>query len=132
MPNFGARSLQELSTCDDRLQKLFKEVIKNFDCSIICGQRGQKEQDEAFRTGKSKLKFPNSKHNGSPSLAVDVVPCVNGKIDWNNTKLFHYFAGYVMGVASQMGINLRWGGDFNRDKNLSNDTFLDAPHFELD
>jgi peptidoglycan L-alanyl-D-glutamate endopeptidase CwlK len=42
-----------------------------------------------------------------------------------------YFAGFVKGVASQMGIPIRWGGDWNSDNNLKDNKFDDLPHFEL-
>ena len=36
-------------------------------------------------------------------------------IDWDDRDRFHYFGGYVLGVAKQMGLNIRWGGDWNQD-----------------
>lgn len=128
MPEFSAKSLNELASCHPNLQKLFDEVIKRYDCTIIQGHRSPEEQAELFRQGKSKLKAGASKHNNMPSLAVDVAPC---PIDWNDKIKFYHFAGFVLGVASQMGIKLRWGGDWNSDNNLNNQTFFDLPHFEL-
>lgn len=74
MPRFSTRSRSRLHTCDERLVKLFNEVVKHFDCTIIEGHRGKEKQNEAYRKGNSKLKFPNGKHNKSPSIAVDVAP----------------------------------------------------------
>lgn len=128
MAQFSEKSLKELATCDEKLQKLFSEVIKHYDCTVICGFRGEADQNEAFRTGKSKLKFPDSKHNISPAKAVDVVPF---PVDWGNTAKFLHFAGFVLGVAEVMNIKIRWGGDFNQDLNFKNDAFIDMPHFEL-
>lgn len=128
MPTFSPSSEEKLNSCDPLLQSLFREVIKGYDCTIICGTRGEKEQNEAFENGYSKLKFPNSKHNHSPSLAVDVLPY---PIDWNDTKKHYHFAGYVKAVANRLNIKIRWGGDFNMDQNLSNDSFVDVPHYEL-
>ena len=128
MPKFGKRSKAKLETCHPDLQRLFNEVIKHFDCSILQGERGEEEQNEYYRTGKSKLKFPQSKHNSSPSLAVDVAPY---PIDWNDKHRFYYFAGFVKGIAASMGITLRWGGDWDGDNDLNDQTFFDLPHFEL-
>lgn len=128
MAKFSQSSQERLLTCHPDLQRLFSEVIKHYDCTILCGKRGEKEQNEALERGLSKLKYPLSKHNKSPSLAVDAVPY---PIDWQDGKRFLHFAGFVLGVASQLGIKIRWGGDFNRDLNFSNDSFVDAPHFEL-
>ena len=128
MPNFGTRSQNNLSEAHPDLQKVFNEVIKHFDCAVIEGHRGQEEQDKAFHSGKSKLKFPESKHNQSPSLAVDVVPW---PVDWNDEKRFYYFAGFVKGIAAELGIELRWGGDWDSDTEVDDQTFNDLPHFEL-
>lgn len=128
MPSFSKKSLEELSSCDERLQKIFNEVVKYYDCTIICGYRDKEAQDKAFHDGKSKLVYPKSKHNMRPSLAVDVVPF---PINWSDKSRFFHFAGFVLGVACYLNIPLRWGGDFNNDKNFSNDTFIDMPHFEL-
>jgi peptidoglycan LD-endopeptidase CwlK len=132
MASFSKTSMDRLNTCDPRLIELFTEVVKHYDCSVICGVRSKEEQDEAFRTKKSKVQWPDSKHNvKSPeqkSHAADVVPC---PIDWNNKDAFYHFAGFVLGVAAQKGIKIRWGGDWDGDKNLKNQTFFDLPHFEL-
>ena len=36
--------------------------------------RTKTEQDELFAKGKTKLKYPESKHNRDPSLAIDIAP----------------------------------------------------------
>lgn len=128
MPHFGEASLTKLATCDERLQRLFHEVIRHFDIRIIQGHRGQLEQDGYFDEGKSKLRWPLSKHNQRPSLAVDVAPY---PIDWENTNRFFYLAGLVEGTAEMMGIPIRWGGDWDSDKDFSDQRFNDLPHFEI-
>tara|TARA_R110000787_G_scaffold44344_1_gene108873 strand:+ start:447 stop:842 length:396 start_codon:yes stop_codon:yes gene_type:complete len=128
MPKFGSRSKSRLKTCDTRLQDLFNEVIKHFDCSVIQGHRGKEDQNKAFKEGKSKLKYPNGNHNKSPSKAVDVAPY---PINWNDRERFTYFAGYVVGIASQMGLKIRWGGDWDMDTEVKDNNFDDLPHFEL-
>ncbi len=128
MPKFSARSTDRLETCDQRLVAVFNEVVKHFDCTILEGWRSEEDQNEAFRTGKSKLKYPEGKHNKQPSFAVDVAPY---PVDWENLDRFRYFAGFVMGIASQMGTPLRWGGDWDGDTELRDQRFVDLPHFEL-
>jgi len=68
------------------------------------------------------------KHGATPSRAVDVVPY---PIDWNDTKRFHVMAGLVLGIASEMGIELAWGGDWNRNWVYTDQRFHDLPHYEL-
>jgi len=131
MPKFSNRSKERLETCDERLQKVFNEVIKHFDCTILEGHRSNERQEELYRQGKSKIK-KGGKHNSLPSKAVDVAPFVKGKgIPWDDSKYFYYFGGYVLGVAQSMGIKLRHGYDWNMNFNLDDQSFFDGPHFEL-
>ena len=128
MPRFGSRSKSRLSTCDDRLQDLFKQVVKGFDCTVIEGHRGKEKQNAAYAKGNSKLKYPKGKHNKMPSIAVDVAPY---PVDWSDRDRFHYFGGYVLGIAKQMGLNIRWGGDWDMDTQTKDNIFDDLVHFEI-
>jgi peptidoglycan L-alanyl-D-glutamate endopeptidase CwlK len=128
MPAFSAISRDRLDTCDHRLQVLFEEVVREYDCAVLVGHRGEAEQSAAFESGKSKLRWPESKHNSDPSLAVDVAP---HPISWTNTKRFYHFAGYVKGLADLLDIPIRWGGDWDGDEDLDDQNFNDLVHFEL-
>lgn len=134
MSKFSDRSKERLATCHPDLQTIFNEVIKRTDCSVLCGERTEDEQNAAFRDGLSQLKFPESRHNTSPSMAVDVVPY---PIDWKDRSRFCHFAGFVLGTAEMLKIvgkishDLRWGGDWDRDNDLKDNIFNDFPHFEL-
>ena len=109
--------------------RLFSVVVKRFDCSVLCGYRARAEQNDLYRRGRSRLKYPNSRHNHKPSLAVDVAPY---PLDWSDRERFCLFAGYVLGAADRMGIPIRWGGDWDKNTLLSDNRFDDLPHFELD
>ena len=128
MPKFGKTSRKRLDTCEKDIQLLFQEVVRDFDCTIVCGHRGEKAQNEAYKRGNSKVKYPKGRHNADPSRAVDVAPY---PIDWTDRERFTYFAGFVKGVASQMGIDLIWGGDWDGDTDLNDNNFDDLVHFEL-
>lgn len=129
MPRFSRRSQEALATAHPDLQRLFEEVIKHFDCIVLEGHRDKEKQERMVREGKSTLHYPESEHNKEPSLAVDVAPY---PIDWEDRERFYYFAGFVQGVASQMGIPIRWGGDWDRDTEVHDQSFFDLPHFELE
>jgi peptidoglycan L-alanyl-D-glutamate endopeptidase CwlK len=122
----GAVSGGRLATCHPDLRRFVDAVAEGIDAgelatagvrdvTVLCGHRGKAEQDKAFADGASKLRWPNSKHNQTPSLAVDLAPY---PIDWNNVAAFDVLRGYALGVAARLGIKLRvisW----------------DRPHFEL-
>jgi hypothetical protein len=128
MPKYSKQSAGRLSTCDPRLQDVFNEVIKHFDCSVLQGHRGQIEQNECVRRGTSKTPWPKSKHNSIPSKAADVAPY---PIDWSDRERFAHFAGFVLGIAVLKGVKLRWGGDWNQDRKTKDERFFDAVHFEI-
>jgi len=128
VPHFGKSSKKRLSTCNSKLQEIFNEVIKHVDCSVLEGHREKDRQNKLFKEGKTKVKYPNGRHNRQPSSAVDVTPY---PVDWKDRERQTLFAGFVIGVASQMGINLRWGGDWDQDFQVVDNRFDDFPHFEL-
>lgn len=120
---FGKKSLDRLRTCHDDLQLLCHAVLEDLDISVLCGHRTEAEQNEAFRTKKSQLRFPDSMHNKVPSLAVDIAPVSkSGNIDWNDIKAFENMCRVVEQKAEKMGIDVRLGRDFS---------FRDYPHVEL-
>lgn len=128
MPIFSKASAEKLATCHPKLQTVMNEVIKYEDFVVIEGHRGQEAQDKAYRDGKSKLKWPQGKHNSLPSLAVDIAPY---PLDWNDTPGFHRLAQVVLETAESMGIKIRRGGDWNENGSSKDERFLDLVHFEL-
>jgi peptidoglycan L-alanyl-D-glutamate endopeptidase CwlK len=140
MYKFSDSSKKKLNECHKDLITLFNEIIKHRDCTIVCGYRNESEQNEAYDKRFTTFRFPNSKHNVSPSLAVDVVPYLRGKAIFGETQKekeqMIYFAGFVMGVAERLfesgyiSHKIRWGGDWDRDLRFD-ETFIDYPHFEL-
>jgi len=128
MPHFSEKSLTLLATCDERLQRIMMELIRQYDVKIIQGFRSQMEQDEAFKDGSSNKRWPMSKHNQHPSMAVDVVPY---PIDWEDRERFFYMAGLIMAIANFMGVKIRFGGNWDMDGDFCDNRFDDLVHFEL-
>ena len=130
MPKFGKRSKERLRGVDSRIVNVLNEVVKYYDITVIEGLRSQERQDELMAQGKSKTKF--GKH--VQGKAVDIAPY---PIDWKARDDFHLLGGFVLGVASQMGINIRWGGDWSSSslyegqRTTKDNNFDDLVHFEL-
>lgn len=128
MYRFGSSSKANLSTCHPKLQEILNEAIKHVDFSVICGHRNKEDQQKAYNEGNSKVQWPNSKHNGIPSRAVDIVPY---PVDWDNLKRFAHLGGLIRGIAAEKGIKLRFGFDWDVDGDITDHTFMDWPHIEL-
>lgn len=128
MPKYSKQSIKKLETCCVKIQELMNVVIVYFDCSIICGFRNEDDQEKAFDDKKSKLHWPNSKHNNQPSMAVDVWPypvprLLNGEINdysdrWKEQMWF------IKVTAVSKDIKIICGGEFKGN-------FKDYPHFEI-
>jgi len=127
MAKFSEISKFNLATCHNDIQRVLYKVIEDFDFSVLCGYRGKAAQREAFLSGRSKVDWPDSRHNATPSLAVDIAPW---PIDWSNEDRFIYLAGFVMSNAKSMGVDLVWGGDWSGNM-MINSGFRDLGHFEL-
>lgn len=130
---FSSRSTERLETCHPDLVLLMNEALADPECpsdmSILCGYRGEEEQNAAFESGASQLRYPQSRHNRSPSLAVDMAPYVGG-ITWD-WDYYNPLAAHIKKVWARLSENgqlsgdyrLQWGGDWT--------SFQDGPHWEL-
>jgi peptidoglycan L-alanyl-D-glutamate endopeptidase CwlK len=110
---------ERLETCHPDLQIIVNELLQTIDVSVLCGERNEEDQNKAFESGNSKLKYPASKHNKSPSLAVDIAPY---PIDWNDIDRFNVMLDKVQEIADKHSIKIRLGRTFK---------FKDYPHVEL-
>lgn len=140
---FSLHSQAQLAKAHPSLIKICYQLIKLHDFKVNETYRDAKAQEAAFKIGATKLHFPHGKHNQLPSIAMDLFPFVGGlfigfpdKADSKEIYLqkcaqWAYFGGLALGTAASLGIPIRWGHDWNTDNNLFDQSFVDAPHFEL-
>jgi hypothetical protein len=122
------KSIVILNGCSRNLRLLLIRVDQIMPIKVVEGHRGQVRQNRLFYGKKTKVKYPNSKHNTCPSDAADVYP---DPVNWDDIKRMYYMGGIVRGVAEEMGIDIRWGGDWDRDTEVLDQTFNDLGHVEL-
>jgi len=128
-------SLSRLKQCHPQLCIVVARAIQLTPIDFIVGAgstRSIKEQRENVRKGVSKTM--NSKHlpqDDGMSHAVDLWPWVNGEIPWDEFSAFRRVADAMLQAAHELDVDLRWGGDWDRDGDSSDHEFLDGPHFEL-
>ena len=128
MNKFSRQSKANLKTCHPYLQLLARKILEGYDFSVLEGYRGKGDQNILFAKELTQLKYPDGMHNKRPSLAFDIAPF---PLDWNDKKRFYHFAGFVQAEAKSLGIEIRWGGDWDRDNDLNDQHFMDLVHFEL-
>ena len=131
MPTFSSASLAKLDTCHPILQLIMIEAIKHKDFTVLEGHRDKTTQDKYFAEGKTKLKWPDGKHCSDPSEAIDIAPCIRGKVSFDKNHCI-YLAGLIMALAAVNRAHLRWGGDWDEDgEPITDQTFNDLVHFEI-
>ena len=134
MASYSTSSSDKLRESHPDLQTIFNYVIQYWDNTIVTGGRNRIEQTDKYQRGLSTVKYPYSKHNSVPSMAIDSVPYPS--LYRSRENLIAY-GGFVMGVASMLKAygavehELRWGHDWNMDDNLEDNDFDDTGHFEL-
>ncbi len=124
MYKFGKRSKERLKGVHPKLVNVLNELIKIMDVTIIEGLRSEERQKELLEQGKTKTKF--SKH--IKGKAVDLAPY---PIDWEDRERFHYMGGMIRGIGKQLHTDIRWGGDWDSDGEIKDNSFDDLVHVEI-
>lgn len=127
-------SLNKLNAINPELRKVVLKAFETmpFDITIIEGLRTKKRQEELFAQGATKVH--TSRHMSGNALDMAPYP-----IDWENTDRFKAMAHHMFEAAKELGIVIRWGGNWSRiDENQpypaiapGQKKLIDMPHFEL-
>ena len=137
----------------DEEKKRRKGLFK-FDFTVRDGHRGEVVQNKKVDSGLSKVSWPNSKHNKKPSQAVHLLP---HPVKWPQKPVlqplasltlvkhyekqlkiyvkqvgrFYQLHGFILAASIELDIPMRWGGDWNRDGNILDQSFDDLGHYEV-
>lgn len=120
-----SNDMTKLKGVDPRLVKIIVEAAKTAKVpfKVLEGLRTAETQMKYFKAGASKLDGVKKKSNHQTGRAVDVVPLINGKVEFRSWAPFYPMAANIKAAAKKLKIPLIWGGDWT--------TFKDGPHFEL-
>jgi peptidoglycan L-alanyl-D-glutamate endopeptidase CwlK len=123
--SFGSRSENNLVGVHPDLVKVVRRALalSEYDFAVIEGLRTKEKQTEYFKSGASKTL--NSRH--ITGHAVDLYP--SGKpTPWARC---HNIKAAMFEAARELGVSIRWGGDWDMDGDYKDERFYDGPHFEL-
>jgi peptidoglycan L-alanyl-D-glutamate endopeptidase CwlK len=117
--------LAKLKGVDPSLVKVIVEAAKTAKTPfrVLEGLRTAAKQAEYFKKGTSRLDGVKKKSKHQLGKAVDIVPIVNGKVEFRSWTPFYPMAANVKAAAKKLGVKITWGGDWK--------SFPDGPHFEL-
>lgn len=141
MPELEALSTERLKGVNPKLVETVKQAAKAspFPIRITEGLRSSARQNQLYAQGRTKpgkivTWTRNSKHMiqaDGTGHAVDLVPLIDGAIPWSDKARFRVIRDLMMAAAEDVGVNVRWGADWNRDGVPWQRGEYDGPHFEL-
>lgn len=127
--NLSQRSENNLRGVNPALVQVVRRAIQltQIDFIVIEGIRTAERQKQLVAQGASQTS--NSRH--LTGHAVDCAPLVAGQIPWNDSFKFKAVADAMFQAAKELGVRIRWGGDWNENGRSDDEKFYDGPHFEL-
>lgn len=154
--NLSSRSLNNLQGVHPSLVKVVKRAIEltKQDFIVIEGVRSREQCMINYGKGRTAaqclakgipakyanpkaakvtwLSNPfNSKHckqKDGYGHAVDICPY---PVDWSDVKKFDVIAKAMFAAAKELGVNIRWGADWDKDGKPRERGESDSPHFEI-
>ena len=109
-------------------------TITEVDFTVSETVRTMKRQQQLYHGTLKRTWTLKSKHliqADGFAHAVDLIPLENGVTNW---ELCHQVKAAMFTAAEMLGINLRWGGDWNQNSSSTDEHqrgSYDGPHFEL-
>jgi peptidoglycan L-alanyl-D-glutamate endopeptidase CwlK len=136
--SLGPKSRARLQGVHPDLVKVVEAAIKitKQDFMVLEGVRTPARQRELYAQGRTKpgpkvTWTLNSNHFIDPKTgfghAVDLVPF---PVDWSHEKL-DVVSKAMFAAAESLGVQIRWGADWDRDGKPREKGETDSPHFEL-
>lgn len=130
------RSEKRLEGVNPTLVSIVRRAAKRlpFSLFVVEGLRTRERQAELYAQGRTKPGKKvtwtlHSKH--LEGKAVDLAPLINGAIDWADLSKFDAIAKAMRDAAKEVGVAVRWGGDWDMDGQPRERGESDSPHFEL-
>lgn len=143
---YGRHSRAVLATLHPKLRELVQAVLEYRDHKLLRGVRDVAEQAGYVEAGLSQTMDSRHLPGGGyrdpsdvlkaeaefPDLAyaVDMTVFHHGKVSYVKREVA-YFMGYVQAKADELGIEIRWGGDWDSDVDQDEHAFWDGVHVEL-
>lgn len=119
------RCEEKLAGADPRIATWFRDIKKLFPTvHVAVSYRGPIEQNKAFEEGKSKLRYPKSKHNATKDKkpAARALDLFNLSTEGIATFPMPFYKKIADACAERKD-PIRWGGTFK--------TLGDGNHFEM-
>lgn len=131
--HFSQTSKEKLKGVHPSLAQCAERALSygEIDFAVVQGVRTQEQQDDLFAQGRTKpgkivtwtRKSNHLLQSDGYGHAIDIVPIINGRMDWETLENFTVLAALMFRAAMETGTKIAWGGHWTKTK--------DRPHFEL-
>lgn len=115
------------------LIKVVRRAIELSDVDFKVGEGVRSVARQKTLVAQGKSKTMNSRHiPGKDGLgkAVDLWVIKGGTVVWDQAS-YVQLSKFVLQAAKELGVAIRWGGDWDGDGNWKEEKFFDGPHYEL-
>ncbi len=134
-PKIDKRSEERLVGVDERLANVVRRAaqLSTVPFIVVEGLRTKERQAELYAQGRTKpgkIVTWTLKSKHIDGKAVDIAPFVAGQIDWNDLYKFDAIYRAMMAAASEAGLSIRSGQDWDGDGKLREKGEYDSPHWE--
>lgn len=130
----STRSISRLENTDERILLILLNAIKytpiDFGIPPDGGVRTAGQQNALYlkkvseKDGYVKISYHQT------GKAFDIVCYKSGSVTWD--RLYYYMvAGVILGTAKALHIDLTWGGNWDGDTDLNDQSLMDLGHFQL-
>lgn len=130
------RSLKNLEGVHPKLISCVHRAIEitTQDFTVIEGLRTLEKQREYVARGVSKtMKSRHLKQTDGYGHAVDIYPYYDGSVQVHaQFSRFKAIRDAMFRAASELGITLTWGADWDSDGDTGDERFVDSPHFQIE
>ncbi|PWD66514.1 L-alanyl-D-glutamate peptidase [Pectobacterium parmentieri] len=128
---FSQRSENNLIGVNPNLINVVRRALEitNVDFTVIEGLRTLERQKSLYAQGRTmpgNVVTWTMKSKHIDGLAVDLLPVVGG---WDGD--FLSISRAMLNSASDLGVNIRWGADWNQNGRPYEKGEFDSPHFEI-
>lgn len=130
---FGGASKNKLTGVHPDLVRVAEKALSYglMDFSVAQGVRTEAQQAALYAQGRSApgkivtwtMQSNHLLQSDGYGHALDLVPYVNGAMNWDDLQNFHFLATLMFRAAGELGVRIGWGGHWTKNK--------DFPHFEL-
>jgi len=132
--NLSHSSYRRLNGVDQKIINILELAIRrtpiDFGVAHLGGRRTDEEQNDLFVSGYSQKDGYIKKSKHQYGEAVDLIVFVGANVV-NNENMLSVVAGVIFSCASELGIKIRWGLDWDSDGDIRDTKFRDIYHYEL-